>query len=56
MGTTALVAGRSGPTSHEKQFKAGVVVLPRTLGEVAVEIRVWNASVEGDFGPSRTLR
>ena len=55
-GKTALVAGRSGPTSREEQLEAEVVELTQALGEAAVEIRVWKKSAEGRLGPSRTSR
>jgi transposase len=55
-GKTALVAGRSGPSSREEQLEAEVVELTQALGEVHVELRVWKKSAEGRLGPSRTSR
>ena len=55
-GKTALVAGRSGPTSREEQLEAEVADLTQALGEAAVELRVWKKSAEGRLGPSRTSR
>jgi transposase len=55
-GRTALVAGRSGPSSREEQLEAEVADLTQALGEAAVEIRVWKKSAEGRLGPSRTSR
>jgi transposase len=53
-GKTALVAGRSGPSSREEQLEAEVVELTQALGEAHVELRVWKKSAEGRLGPSRT--
>ena len=55
-GKTALVAGRSGPTSREEQLEAEVVELTQALGEAHVELRVWKKSAEGRLGPLRTSR
>jgi transposase len=55
-GRTALVAGRSGPSSREEQLEAEVVELTQALGEAHVELRVWRKSAEGRLGPSRTSR
>ena len=55
-GRTALVAGRSGPSSREEQLQAEVVELTQALGEAHVELRVWKKSAEGRLGPSRTSR
>jgi len=55
-GKSALVSGRSGPSSREQQLEAEVTELTQALGEAAVEIRVWKKSAEGRLGPSRTLR
>jgi len=55
-GKTALVAGRSGPTSREEQLGAEVADLTQALGEAAVELRVWKKSAEGRLGSSRTSR
>jgi transposase len=55
-GKTALVAGRSGPSSREEQLEAEVVELTQALGEAHVELRVWKKSAEGRLGPSRTSR
>ena len=55
-GRTALVAGRSGPSSREEQLEAEVVELTQALGEARVELRVWKKSAEGRLGPSRTSR
>lgn len=55
-GRTALVAGRSGPSSREEQLEAEVVELTQALGEAHVELRVWKKSAEGRLGPSRTSR
>ena len=55
-GKTALVAGKSGPSSREEQLEADVMELTQALGEAAVEIRVWKKSPEGRLGPSRTSR
>lgn len=52
-GRTALVAGRSGPSSREEQLEAEVVELTQALGEAHVELRVWKKSAEGRLGPSR---
>jgi transposase len=55
-GRTALVAGRSGPSSREEQLEAEVVELTLALGEAHVELRVWKKSAEGRLDPSRTSR
>ena len=55
-GRTALVAGRSGPSSREEQLEAEGVELTQALGEAHVELRVWKKSAEGRLGPSRTSR
>jgi transposase len=55
-GRTALVAGRSGPSSREQHLEAEVVELTQALGEAHVELRVWKKSAEGRLGPSRTSR
>jgi transposase len=55
-GRTALVAGRSVPSSREEQLEAEVVELTQALGEAHVELRVWKKSAEGRLGPSRTSR
>jgi len=55
-GRTALVAGRSGPSSREEQLEAEVLELTQALGEAHVELRVWKKSAEGRLGPSRTSR
>ena len=55
-GKTALVAGRSGPSSREEQLEAEVVELTQALGAAHVELRVWKKSAEGRLGPSRTSR
>jgi transposase len=55
-GKTALVAGRSGPSSREEQLEAEVADLAQALGEAHVELRVWKKSAEGRLGPSRTSR
>jgi transposase len=55
-GKTALVAGRSGPSSREEELEAEVVELTQALGEAHVELRVWKKSAEGRLGPSRTSR
>jgi transposase len=55
-GKTALVAGKSGPSTREEQLEAEVADLTQALGEAAVELRVWKKSAEGRLGPSRTLR
>ena len=55
-GRTALVAGRSGPSSREEQLETEVVELTQALGEAHVELRVWKKSAEGRLGPSRTSR
>ena len=55
-GRTALVAGRSGPSSREEQLEAEVVELTQALGEAHVELRVWKKSAVGRLGPSRTSR
>ena len=39
-GKTALVAGRSGPSSREEQLEAEVVELTQALGEAHVELRL----------------
>jgi transposase len=54
-GRTALVAGRSGPSSREEQLEAEVVELTQALGEAHVELRVWKKSAGGRLGPSRPL-
>jgi transposase len=48
-GRTALVAGRSGPSSREEQLEAEVVELTQALGEAHVELRVWKKSAEGGW-------
>jgi transposase len=55
-GKQALVAGRSGPPTHEQQPEADVADLAQALGEAAIEIRVWEKSAEGRLGPSRTSK
>ncbi len=55
-GETALVAGKTGPSSREEQLAAEVAELTQALGEAAVEIRVWKKSAEGRLGSSRTSR
>jgi|SRR5215207_6110043 len=55
-GTTALAAGKTGPSTREAQLEAEVAELTQALGEAAVELRVWKKSAEGRLGPSRTLR
>ena len=55
-GKTALVAGRSGPSSREEQLKAEVAELTQALGEAHLEARVWKKSAEGRLGPLRTSR
>jgi transposase len=55
-GKTALVTGRSGPSTREQQLEDEVAELTQALGEAAVEIRVWKKSAEGRLGPSRTSR
>ncbi|MGX6404588.1 helix-turn-helix domain-containing protein [Dermabacter hominis] len=56
VGKTALVAGRSGPSSREEQLEAEVAELTQALGEAQLEARVWKKPAEGRLGPSRTLR
>ncbi|WP_022873474.1 transposase, partial [Nesterenkonia alba] len=46
-GKTALVAGRSGPSSREEQLEAEVAELTQALGEAHLEARVWKKSAEG---------
>ena len=55
-GKTALIAGKTGPSSREGQLEAEVADLTQALGEAAVEIRVWKKSAEGRLGSSRTSR
>ena len=55
-GKTALVAGKSGPSTREQQLEAEVAELTQALGEAAVELRVWKKSAEGRLSPSRTSR
>jgi transposase len=55
-GKTALVAGKTGPSTREEQLEAEVVELTQALGEAAVELRVWKKSAEGRLGPTRTSR
>jgi transposase len=55
-GKTALVAGKSGPSTREEQLEAEVADLTQALGEAAVELRVWKKSAGGRLGPSRTSR
>jgi hypothetical protein len=55
-GKTALVAGRSGPSSREEQLEAEVAELTQALGEAHLEVRVWKKSAEGRLGSSRTSR
>ena len=55
-GKTALVAGKSGPSTREQQLEAEGAGLTQALGEAAVELRVWKKSAEGRLGPSRTSR
>ena len=55
-GKTALIVGKTGPSSREQQLEAEVTELTQALGEAAVEIRVWKKSAEGRLGPSRTSR
>ena len=55
-GKTALVAGRSGPSSREEQLEAEVAELTQALGEAHLEARVWKKSAGGRLGPSGTSR
>jgi transposase len=55
-GKTAMVAGRTGPSTREAQLQAEVEDLTQALGEAAVELRVWKKSAEGRLGPTRTSR
>lgn len=55
-GKTALVAGKSKPSTREQQLEDEVAELTQALGEAAVEIRVWKKSAEGRLGPLRTSR
>jgi transposase len=55
-GKTALVAGRSGPSTREEQLEAEVPDLTQGLREAGVELRVWKKSADGPLGPSRTSR
>ena len=55
-GKTALVAGKSGPSTREQQLEAEVAELTQALGEAAVELRVWKKSAEGRLGPSKIGR
>jgi transposase len=55
-GKSALIAGKTGPSSREEQLEAEVADLTQALGEAAVEIRVWKKSAGGRLGPSRTSR
>src|SRR4051794_4436410 len=55
-GRAGLVAGRSGPSTRERQLAAEVGELTQALGEAAIEVRVWKKSAEGRLGPSRTSR
>jgi transposase len=55
-GKTAMVAGRTGPSTREEQLEAEVVELTQALGEAEVELRVWKKSAEGRLGPTRTSR
>jgi transposase len=55
-GKTALVAGRTGPSTREEQLEAEDVELTQALGEAAVALRVWKKSAEGRLGPTRTSR
>jgi len=55
-GKTALVAGKSGPSTREEQLEAEVAELTQALGEAAVELRVWKKSAQGRLGPSKTSR
>ncbi|MWJ95192.1 helix-turn-helix domain-containing protein [Escherichia coli] len=54
-GKTALVAGRSGPSSREEQLEAEVAELTQAVGEAHLEARVWKKAAER-LGPSRTSR
>ena len=55
-GKTALVAGRSGPSSREEQLEAEVAELTQALGAGHLEVKAWKKSAEGRLGPSRTSR
>jgi len=55
-GKTALVAGRSGPSSREEQLEAEVAELTQALGEAHLEVRVWKKSAEGRLGSSMASR
>ncbi len=55
-GKIAMVAGRNGPSTRERQLEAEVADLTQALGEAAVEIRVWKKSAECHVGPSKTSR
>ncbi|WP_246171960.1 hypothetical protein [Microbacterium oryzae] len=48
-GKTALVAGKSGPSTREQQLEDEVAELTQALGEAAVEIRVWKKSAEAGW-------
>lgn len=55
-GRTALLAGRSGPSTREQQLEAEVTELTQALGEAHVALRVWRRSAEGRLPPSKTSR
>lgn len=55
-GKAGIEAGKSKPSSREKQLEDEVAGLTQALGEAAVEIWVWKKSAEGRLGPSRTSR
>ncbi len=55
-GRTALVAGRSGPSTREQQLEAEVTELTQALGEAHVQLRVWRKSAEGRLGPLKRSR
>lgn len=54
-GRTALVAGKSGPSTREQQLEAEVAELTQALGEAAVEIRVRRKVRGGSAGPFEDL-
>ena len=55
-GRTALLAGRSGPSTREQQLETEVTELTQALGEAHVALRVWRRSAEGMLSPSKTSR
>ncbi|WP_115685726.1 transposase [Corynebacterium senegalense] len=55
-GRSGVAAGKSKPSSREKQLEEEIADLTQALGEAHLEARVWKKSADGRLGPSRTSR